>query len=477
MEKFTLKSVFIYDSTLKSNKKKPSDDEMQDIKLLYYYPDNEEKVVKRSNMGIIEGTMSFLDAFELSDGDKFMLVEMSSFYYISNTFDDNKSIGMILNKQSNSEFKYNQNVETKKKWLKSFLNNFYEMFIFYNGPIHKLFFNDNNDIRNDEEKYKSLIKYIDDFILNYFEALPLIKIPFIDNILYFPLNESYHIQMVMATQRLKEKIPEIKYTSLLFRGYLMHNEAPLDSVSLIFNSFYNNIDASAKYNNFTRPPLKVVQTVNITNEPEQVEINTSSAYRKSFELVGFSNYLVGLSKININNYHVFIPKVYFRSTDEYLKMIVYFYNGLIIFLFLNENFNPQIKINQLIKIDRWVTRYFDDQIKSLENLYQQKSNKYDNATFAYLNNINKSVKLSSTFYNRKFKTFEKDKLDLLLNLLRINYDVQHSSLTKIKGYYIYYLSTLERKVVIILPEILSLPGVKSSIEEIKKDLFDHIFIL
>ena len=77
MENFTIKSCFICDSTLKSKKKKPSDDEIQDIKLLYYYPNNEDQVIKRSNMGIVEGTIGFMDAFERSpDDDKFIIAEL-----------------------------------------------------------------------------------------------------------------------------------------------------------------------------------------------------------------------------------------------------------------------------------------------------------------------------------------------------------------------------------------------------------------
>ena len=39
MDQLTLKHLFIFNPTLKSPKKKPSDDEAQDAKLLYYYFD------------------------------------------------------------------------------------------------------------------------------------------------------------------------------------------------------------------------------------------------------------------------------------------------------------------------------------------------------------------------------------------------------------------------------------------------------
>ena len=264
----------------------------------------------------------------------------------------------------------------------------------------------------------------------------------------------------------------------MYKGYLLHNECPLDTISLIYNSFYNNIDASAKYFNFNRPPYKVVQTVfsGIENNPDSENTNVCS-FRKGFELIGHSNFLIGLNRLNINNFHVFLPTIYIKSTKEKLKLLVYFQNGLLLFLFLGNNFNPTSKINSLIKMERWAKRYFDDEIPILENLYLQKINKIDFINFAYVNNSNKSIKFSTNFLNKKTKSLEKDKIDLLFNIFKTNYSINYSSLTKIKGNYVYYIVSCERKVVIILPDNLNLSMVKSNIEDIKKDLFDYIFIL
>ena len=64
MDIVTIKEFFIFNTKLKSPLEKPSDDEVQDAKLLYYYPENTEPLVKRSNMGIIEGTTAFMKEFE-----------------------------------------------------------------------------------------------------------------------------------------------------------------------------------------------------------------------------------------------------------------------------------------------------------------------------------------------------------------------------------------------------------------------------
>jgi hypothetical protein len=81
MEGLKIKSCFIFNIALKSPKAKPSDDESQDAKLLFYYPQDEELLIKRSNIGIIEGTLSFMSSFQKTN-TQFLLTELNKFYYV-----------------------------------------------------------------------------------------------------------------------------------------------------------------------------------------------------------------------------------------------------------------------------------------------------------------------------------------------------------------------------------------------------------
>ena len=92
MDSLKIRELFIFNTKLKSPKKKPSDDEAQDAKLLYYYPDNTEVLVKRSNIGIIEGTLSFLQAFENVDSN-FLLTELNKTFFIADGYEDGFIIG------------------------------------------------------------------------------------------------------------------------------------------------------------------------------------------------------------------------------------------------------------------------------------------------------------------------------------------------------------------------------------------------
>ena len=80
MDIVTVKECFIFNSKLKSPLEKPNDDEVQDAKLLYYYPEDTETLIKRSNMGIIEGTTAFMKEFEKSKTN-FLLTELNKVFF------------------------------------------------------------------------------------------------------------------------------------------------------------------------------------------------------------------------------------------------------------------------------------------------------------------------------------------------------------------------------------------------------------
>ena len=86
MDILEIKEFFIFNTKLKSPLEKPSDDDVQDAKLLYYYPENTEILVKRSNMGIIEGTTAFMKEFEKTNSN-FLLAELNKVFFVANNYE------------------------------------------------------------------------------------------------------------------------------------------------------------------------------------------------------------------------------------------------------------------------------------------------------------------------------------------------------------------------------------------------------
>lgn len=484
MEGLTIKSCAIFNSALKSPKKKPSDDEAQDAKLLYYYPQNEELLVKRSNIGIIEGTLGFMNNFEKTNNN-FLLTELNKFYFVANSYENDFTIVFILEKSS-PMFSYYQSIETKKKWLKKILDNFYNMFSLFHHSLTKFFLSpETPTIRIEIPQYK--INKIEDFLLNFIEYFSQMKLPFIENVIYFPLREQLQANILLGVQRLNEKIPDMAMSAIIYKGHIIHNQLPLDSFSLLFNMFYSSFDFSAKYNNFKAPPEKVIHSIsqeeNVANSKSDdnfyEEETNVSPFRKMFAL-GTSNndYIIGIKKVNANNYNVFIPYVHIKQLDENYKMLVYYNNGMLIFILLDEKFNvPHRLSTTLTKVEKWVTRYFNENIDFLEQIYKVKMNQNDIVTYAYCNNANRSLKLSGAFFNKKNRTIDEVKFEVLQKAMVMNSEVSMTALTKFKGYYIYYINSCERNVVMIYNDGLSLSQLKKNIDDNKSQLFEYIYMI
>jgi len=339
MNGFNLKSLYIIDTNLKPHNKKATEDEIQDAKILFYYPRGEDIHIRRSNCGIIEGTLGFMECFEKSESE-FYIVELSNFVFISNKFDENKLVILLLQKQKEmtQEFSLNQTIAYRKHFFKLVLHNFYETLLFYHGKLSILFqiVDDNsNDIRNKPSLYNEVFSILTDFTENYFKSLLFNCFPFVEHLHYLPLSTSEYTQILLSVQRLNEKLPSIRYTSIIYKGYLLHNEIPLEYMSLLYNTFYNNIDSSSKYIYFNRPNLKMIQTMS-SNEMKASQENFNinqiplSNYKKSFDISNSNScFLIGIEKLNITTLNIFIPTIYFRNKDEYLKMLVYYYEGIV----------------------------------------------------------------------------------------------------------------------------------------------------
>ena len=265
MYSFKIRELFIFNTKLKSPKKKPSDDEEQDAKLLYYYPENTEPLVKRSNIGIVEGTLSFLQAFEKVDSN-FLLTELNKTFFIADGYEDGFMIGFILDKENIKTFNKYENLDTKKKWFKELLDNFYDSFVLFHNKFTEFFLNKENPFINNGMPQDKLFM-LNDFIMNYFAFIENIKLPIINNLQYFTMTTYLESELLLAVQRLKEKFPNLKMTSIIYKGKLVHNQLPFNVIAIIYNIFFSSYECSSKYNKFK----------NISFKRNSIEINENSS--------------------------------------------------------------------------------------------------------------------------------------------------------------------------------------------------------
>ena len=278
MYSFKIRELFIFNTKLISPKKKPSDDEAQDAKLLYYYPEDTEVLVKRSNIGIIEGTLSFLQAFENVDSN-FLLTELNKTYFIADGYEDGFMVGFILDKENIKTFNKYENLDTKKKWFKELLDNFYDSFVLFHNKFYEFFLDKETPFVN-KGMSKEKLFILNDFIMNYFAFIENMKLPIINNLQYFTMNPNLESELLLAVQRLKEKIPNLKMTSIIYKGKLVHNQLPFNVIGILYNIFFSSYDCTPKYPKFKNPNLKQYIIENNENISDKNLVNKENKETK-----------------------------------------------------------------------------------------------------------------------------------------------------------------------------------------------------
>lgn len=490
MDFISIKEMFIFNTKLKSPLPNPSDDEQQDAKLLYYYPNNVETLVKRSNIGIIEGTTSFMKEFQKTNTN-FLLAELNKLYFLADNYEEDFTIGFILYKKTDILFNMHQNLETKKKWLKSFIDHFYNSFTLFHNTLKKFFISDEKPEINMSLPNEKL-NILNDFIINYIEYMSTVKFPLIDNLQYFPMTSHQQSLLLLGFQRLKEKIKELKMISVIYQGKLIHNELPFRVMSLLFNIFYYSESCLEKFRYFKMPPYEVLQTLRLHvdldaentekkrkrsdsfNCEEKLYSFVSSPYRKVFNLGDSkSEFLIGIKDISINNANIFIPNVYIRELDADFKFIVYYYNGLLFFFFIDKKFHVMNQISKIKKISKWIDKFFKEEI---QKIMRTRVLVAENGLFCYTNNANKSIKLVN-FVNKKNFQMDAKLFEILQKSLFINENNSTTSLTKYKGFFVYCIKSAGRRVIVFYKDSLSIQQLTKEIEKTNKENFQYIFLV
>ena len=514
MYSFKIRELFIFNTKLKSPKKKPSDDEAQDAKLLYYYPEDTEILIKRSNIGIIEGTLGFLQSFENVDSN-FLLTELNKTYFIADGYEDGFMIGFILDKENIKTFNKYENLDTKKKWFKELLDNFYDSFVLFHNKFTEFFLNKENPFINNGMPQDKLFM-LNDFIMNYFAFIENIKLPIINNLQYFTMNTILESELLLAVQRLKEKIPNLKMTSIIYKGKLVHNQLPFNVIGILYNIFFSSYECSPKYTkfkniSFKRNSIEINENSSEVNKDnkekekkkikqekdekgkkeekneikeenkekneikeEKNEEKKVSPYRKILNIKNVhSQFLTGvLINPMENSYNFFIPKVFIKELDfqEY-SMIIYLYKGILFFLFL-DNLVIEQQIENISKIQARIIKYFG---KMFEDIFQLEKPIFDNNIFCYKNENNKSIKFSG-FIKKNNNAFDWKLFEQLQKAFFINGDTEMTSITKSKGYYTYFINSIGQEVVLIFKDNLTLAQLKQEVEKIKKIYFGNLFL-
>ena len=466
MEKLSFKACFIFNPSLKSSKKKPSDDDKQDAKLLIYYPSSDEMLVKRANMGIIEGTIQYHHSFNnlkekknKKSKNEFLLSELNSAFYFTQNFENDYYLTIIIEKK-NKILNINENVNHRVSMFKEIINNFYNYFYLFHGSFNDIFFQNGEDIRDNDILYTNIKTLFADFITCYFDFIGdfdgnnIYQSPVIDGILYS--STTAYPNLLLSILKVNEKFREIKAISLIYNGFLIHNEIDIETMSLLYNMFFNNLNGDDFLDKFRYPTIRDETTKNSDNK-----FLDCSPFLKAFkknEQIETNNYLIGCDLLNKSV--VFMPYLHIKNDKK--KFMIYYIKDLYIFLFFDENFEIKEK-DTFDQMAVFLDVCFTENVKELtkinfEDKYKDGKKDFD---FVYYNKQNKSLKLSYNFYNKNLNELDKTKVPILERIKELILSNRiKKSMTKFDGQYFYYFEQFQKNVIIILKEHKSIEEVK-----------------
>ena len=167
---------------------------------------------------------------------------------------------------------------------------------------------------------------------------------------------------------------------------------------------------------------------------------------------------------------IFFPTIYIQKLDEKeYKLLIFYYIGITIFMFLD--IETSIKsIPSNVDFKKIGGKLFTNEIiREMENCLKIQS--YDNSisNSYYYNEGNKNIILSG------FSKKNKDKLVFLERIMFINNNINLNCFTNFKGYYIYCLNSIGRKIIMIFNDSNNIQQFKQEIEKTKKE-FDFAFL-
>ena len=151
--------------------------------------------------------------------------------------------------------------------------------------------------------------------------------------------------------------------------------------------------------------------------------------------------------------------------------MVYYYHDLILFLFIDKKFNVVNQLPKVKKISKWVDKFFRDFLNVLNKVL--KNIIIDNHLFCYTNNANRSIRLSGFI---KKNQLDEKLFETLKKALFNNENNNMSGLTKFKGYYIYYIKSMTRKIIILFKDNLNMLQLNDAIHKVVEDNFYYIFL-
>lgn len=387
-------AFFIFDPELVHENPKPSEEEAQDAKIIYYSPSCAPAEEKRSQVGLIEGLISFTAMFGGAKGGPLRSLRTKQLAF--SVLEAEPHTWMVLamrhpqagpEKGGQGEPQYEEE-SLADSTLQAVLQNCYSVFRLLHGEIQSFV---------KKHSMHKLFDLLEDFIPAFIETVDASDLGIfheIDGFHYGPVERNTCVSIHCFLGRLQEQFPAIRHSALLYNAHLIYTNVSLSDMKVLYSYLvaFNGAVSNAKLN---RQPFGRIPTA--ASQPG----GGSSSFGRAFLLTEEEDFLFGASRRSAGGNgpaSLFVPTVYLTEGGVG-KLVVLTYRGIMLVLIFEES--AQLDARYLENVRASCVKPTGDGLSLAElhgvvaSQYTQVMEHEDEYRFVYYNHTNHALRLSN----------------------------------------------------------------------------------
>eukprot|EP00928_Gymnodinium_smaydae_P036393 TRINITY_DN25448_c0_g1_i1.p1 TRINITY_DN25448_c0_g1~~TRINITY_DN25448_c0_g1_i1.p1 ORF type:complete len:543 (-),score=113.85 TRINITY_DN25448_c0_g1_i1:74-1576(-) len=391
-------AFFVFDPTLVAEGPHPTEEEQADAKIVYYSPSCAPHEEKRSQVGLIEGLISFAAMFdvEVPGAEKpEPLRSLRTKHYVFSILEAEPHTWMVLvmrhpqQAAGGGEPGAPDEDAVTDNTLQAALRNCYSIFRLLHGELQAFM---------QAHSIHKLFDLLEDFVPAFLETLQASDFGIfqeLDGFRYGPVERHTCISIHCFLLKLQEQFPAIRHAGLLYNAHLIYTTLPLDDMRVLY-SYLVSFNGAVSNHKLNRPPFGRIPTA--ASHPG----GGSSSYGRALLLGDDSDFLLGVSRRQVAGSssgpaHIFVPTCHLADGPGQLVALTY--QGMMLILVFEEG--AQLDARILESVRSCCTLASGDGLSLLElrplvaQQFAQVMEQEDEYRFLYYNSSNHALRLSS----------------------------------------------------------------------------------
>mmetsp|Transcript_34394 Transcript_34394/g.92086 ORF Transcript_34394/g.92086 Transcript_34394/m.92086 type:complete len:485 (-) Transcript_34394:246-1700(-) len=383
-------TFFIFDPELQPPGPKPSEEELADEKIIYYAPSSASAEEKRSQVGLLEGLISFTSMF---GSDKGPLRAMRTKQFAFSVLEIEPHTWMVLAMRhpqvvspDGGDPQYDED-GLADSTLHAVLQNCYSVFRLLHGEVQPFV--------REGAKHK-LFDLLEDFIPAFIETVDASDLGIfheVSGFQYGPSERNTCVSIHCFLAKVQEQFPAVRHSALLYNARLLYSNFALNDLHVLY-SYLVAFNGTVNNQKLNRVPFGRIPTA--ASQPG----GGSSSFGRAFLITDEEDFLLGVSRRPNGSgpASLFIPTVYLTEGGVG-KLVVLMYHGIMLILIFEENAPLDVKLLESLKA--YCTKSTGDGL-SLTELHPLISTQYaqgmeheDEYRFFYCNHSNHALRLSN----------------------------------------------------------------------------------